>query len=80
MDKTIFAGGIALIGLGTGFLAAHQIIPDLHTAYLIGGYMWIGLGAITSTLGLKKQERLGRKDIKIVPIYPKIAIRIESMN
>ena len=80
MDKTIFAGGIALVGLGTGFLSAHQIIPDLHTAYLIGGYMWIGLGAITSALGLKKQERLGRKDVKIVPIYPKNAIRIESMN
>ena len=78
MDKTIFAGGITLIGLGTGFLIAYQTIPDLHSAYLIGGYMWAGLGAITSVLGLKKSERLGQKDVKIVPLYPKTAVRIES--
>ena len=78
MDKTILAGGIALAGLGAGFLAAYQAIPDLHSAYLIGGYMWVGLGAITSFLVLKKQERLDKKEIRIVPIYPKTAVRIES--
>ena len=78
MDKTIMVGGIALICLGAGFLIAYQTISELHTAYLIGGYMWVGLGAITSALGLKKQERLEQKDIKIVPIYPKAAVRIDS--
>ena len=78
MDKTIFVGGVALAGLGSGFLVAHQTMPDLHAAYLIGGYMWIGLGALTSALGLKKQERLDKKDIKIVPIYPKTTVRVES--
>ena len=75
MDKTILVGGIALTGLGVGFLVAHQTIPDLHVAYLIGGYMWVGLGAITSVLGIKKQERLGQKRIKVVELYPKNAIR-----
>ena len=80
MDKTILAGGIALAGLGTGFLVAYQAIPDLHSAYLIGGYMWVGIGAITSILGLKKQERLEQKDVRIVPLYPKTAVRVESKN
>ena len=78
MDKTITVGGMALVCLGAGFLIAYQTTSDLHTAYLIGGYMWIGLGAITSALGLKKQERLEQKDVKIVPIYPKTAVRTES--
>ena len=75
MDKTILAGGMALAGLGVGFLAAYQAVPDLHSAYLLGGYMWIGVGAITAALGLKKQERLGQKRIK-EQAYQKNAIRV----
>ena len=63
---------MTLTGLGIGFLTAHQAIPDLHSAYLLGGYMWTGLGAITSALGLKRQERLDRKDIEIVQLISKI--------
>ena len=76
MDKTILAGGIALTGLGAGFLAAYQAIPDLHSAYLIGGYMWIGVGVITAALGIRKQERLGQKGVKAEMSHEKNAIGI----
>ena len=77
MDKTIVVGGITTTGLGVGFLVAYQAIPDLHVAYLLGGYMWTGLGAITSAIGLKKQERLSQKKPKVVQLYPKSAVRVE---
>ena len=58
MDKTIVGVGSALVALGVGFWAVSQWMSDLHSAYLIGGYLWAGLGAITLALGLKKKERL----------------------
>lgn len=77
MDKTIVSIGGVLVGLGVGFIAAIQIMPDLHSAYLIGGYMWVVLGAITMVLGLKKQERLGiKREISVSTLPKKSAIGI----
>lgn len=65
MDKTILFAGIALLGLGGGFLAAQTFDQSLHSAFLTGGYLWLGLGGITIGLGLKakkekqKQQMMG---------------------
>ena len=61
MDKTITAVGTVLVSLGIGFWTAFQVMPELHSAYLTGGYIWMVLGAITVALGIKKQEKLGIK-------------------
>ncbi len=76
MDKTITAIGAVLIGLGVGFWVAHQIVLDLHSAYLTGGYLWVVLGALTVVLGLKKQDRLARKNTDVSAVHQKNAIGI----
>ena len=58
MDKTIFAVGLALIGLGLGFLILKSMDPSLHQAFTTGGYLWLVVGSGTSLLGLKvKKEK-----------------------
>ena len=77
MDKTIVSIGGVLVGLGVGFFSATQIMPDLHSAYLVGGYMWAALGAITIGLGLKKQDRLRREgQISMSAMHGKTAIGV----
>ena len=63
MDKTIVTVGVVLVGLGVGFYSAFQLMPELHSAYLIGGCLWGILGAITIGLGLKKRDRLGARKV-----------------
>ena len=76
MDKTITAVGTVLVSLGIGFWTAFQVMPELHSAYLTGGYMWMVLGAITVVVGLKKQERIGTKKSPSSFAYQKSAIGV----
>lgn len=65
MDKTILFAGLALIGLGGGFLAVQSFDVSLHSAFTTGGYLWLAMGGITIGLGLKvkkekqKQQMMG---------------------
>ena len=65
MDKTILFAGIALLGLGGGFLAAQNFDPSLHPSFITGGYLWLVMGGITLGLALKvkkekqKQQMMG---------------------
>ena len=65
MDKTILFAGIALVGLGSGFLVAQNFDASLHSAFATGGYLWLIMGGITIGLGLKvkkekqKQQMMG---------------------
>ena len=65
MDKTILFAGLALIGLGGGFLVAQSFDASLHSAFTTGGYLWLAMGGITLGLGLKvkkekqKQQMMG---------------------
>ena len=62
MDRVILGAGIAMVGLGLGFLIANEMISGLHNAYVTGGYLWLIIGAITSGIGVKvnreKQKQL----------------------
>jgi len=65
MDKTILASGMALVGLGAGFLIAGQVDYNLHEAYSTGGYLWLVVGSATTGLGLKvKREKKEKKQLK----------------
>ncbi|QDI89571.1 hypothetical protein Nisw_08590 [Candidatus Nitrosopumilus sp. SW] len=59
MDKTILFTGIALIGLGGGFLAVQNFDASLHSAFVTGGYLWLGMGGLTIALGfnVKKEKQ-----------------------
>ena len=58
MDKTILGAGLALVGLGIGFLVAKAIEPSLHQAFSTGGYMWMIVGAGTTLFALRiKKEK-----------------------
>ena len=65
MDKTILFAGIALLSLGAGFLTAQSFDTSLHSAFTTGGYLWLAMGGITISLGLKakkdkeKQQMMG---------------------
>ncbi|HSB57638.1 MAG TPA: hypothetical protein VLD38_07510 [Nitrosopumilaceae archaeon] len=56
MDKLVTATGIIATALGIGFIAAHQIAPQLSEAYLSGGAASIGIG-ILIIVALKLRSR-----------------------
>ena len=45
--------GAAIVALGVGFLLAHQAMPQLHDAFVTGGYLWTVLGSGVVVLGYK---------------------------
>ena len=53
MDKFLMSIGAAIVALGVGFLIAYEIIPQLHGAFVTGGYLWTVLGAGVIGLGYK---------------------------
>jgi len=63
MDKMIFSVGIALIGLGLGFLILGSVDYSLSSAFTTGGYLWLVVGGATLGLGMKvnrsRKQQLG---------------------
>ena len=57
MDKVLIGSGVALLGLGAGFLAAGRLDPNLISAFQTGGVLWLVIGGITTGLGLKVRKR-----------------------
>ena len=58
--------GAALVALGAGFLIAYQIIPDLHGAFVTGGYLWSVLGSGVIIFGYKTKKSSTKKEYKSV--------------
>lgn len=67
MDKTIISVGVVLLALGIGFLSAIFMQPNLHPAFLTGGYLWIIVGAGTLFFGYraKKEHKLEAKPYRV---------------
>ena len=63
MDKTILFAGIALLGLGGGFLTAQYSDVSLHSAFTTGGYLWLAMGGITIGLGIKVKKEKQKKEL-----------------
>ena len=61
MEKFLMAIGGALVALGVGFLVSFEVVPDLHQAFVTGGYLWtaLGVGVIVfgSRVKTKKQQK-----------------------
>lgn len=57
--------GGALIALGIGFLVAFELVPDLHQAFVTGGYLWaaLGVGVIVFGSRVKPQKQQTYKSV-----------------
>ena len=53
MDKFLMSIGGAIAALGIGFLLAYEMMPQLHSAFVTGGYLWTVLGAGVVVFGYK---------------------------
>ena len=55
MDKTITIIGCVLIGLGISFIVAGETNQSLSWSIVIGGFLWLLVGAFTAVLGFVKK-------------------------
>ncbi|HIH46135.1 MAG TPA: hypothetical protein HA292_03510 [Candidatus Nitrosotenuis sp.] len=63
MDRILVGAGLALVGLGVGFLATSTFIFEIREPFILGGLLWTVVGGVTAVLGkmksLKKTQPLG---------------------
>lgn len=58
--------GGALIALGVGFLVAYELMPELHQAFVTGGYMWTALGVAVLIFGSRVKGKKAKKYKSVV--------------
>ncbi|NDB63792.1 MAG: hypothetical protein EB170_08005 [Nitrosopumilaceae archaeon] len=63
LDKILIGAGMALVGLGVGFLAAAPLMLEIRESLILGGLLWSVLGGVTAiigrSVGAKKMKQLG---------------------
>lgn len=63
MDKILIGAGMALVGLGVGFLTAAPLMLEIREPLILGGLLWSVLGGVTAIIGrsvsAKKMKQLG---------------------
>lgn len=67
MDRMIVFAGASIMAPGVGFLLASELIPTLHSAYVLGDYLWLTVGGVTATVGYKvNHKKLEQRNIGTV--------------
>lgn len=63
MDKILIGAGMALVGLGVGFLLVSPLMFEIREPLILGGLLWSVLGGVTAIIGrsvnAKKMKQLG---------------------
>ena len=58
--------GGALVALGVGFLVVFEVVPDLHQAFVTGGYLWTALGVGVIVFGSRVKTKQQQKYKSVV--------------